>query len=193
MLFLKSLLFIVWNIALGLAVIHFLRWFLFNPKARFIFGKRIFLTPGFLVRKRDWLFGKARDLLHDYIRQAENPGIKDGYLAAWEQKVRDFLWDKTDFVESWPLMPAKMKNSIRGKIVDAFTGIVSKLLRKTVPRMLEQWRVEHRIDDYDFQFSIDFFSKYYNLYVHKYLVYLFLAVNFIIGLENMILYLIIGG
>ena len=114
MLFLKSLLFIVWNIALGLAVIHFLRCFLFNPKARFIFGKRIFLTPGFLVRKRDWLFGKARDLLHDYIRQAENPGIKDGYLAAWEQKVRDFLWDKTDYEESWPLMPAKMKNSFSG-------------------------------------------------------------------------------
>ncbi|MCB5259211.1 MAG: hypothetical protein LHW48_01865 [Candidatus Cloacimonetes bacterium] len=193
MLFLKSLLFIVWNIALGLAFVYFIRWFLFNPKPRFFFGKRFILTPGFLVRKRDWLFSKARELLHDYIRQAENPGIKDGYLAKWEQKVRDYLWEKTDFVDSWPLIPAKMKQSIRQKIVDAFTAIVSKLLRKTVPRMLDQWRVEHRIDDYDFQFSIEFFRKYYNLYVHKYLMYLFLALNFIIGVENMILYLIIGG
>ncbi len=193
MLFLNSLLFIVWNVILGLCIVFFLRWFLFNPKARYIFGKRFFLTPGFLVRKREWLFMKARDILHDYIRQAENPSIKDGYLAEWEEKVRDFLWDKTDFVDGWPLMTQKMKAGIRRKIVNAFTGIVSKLLRKTVPHFLEQWRVEHRIDDYDFQFSIDFFRKYYNKYVHKYLVYAFLAINFIIGVENMILYLIIGG
>lgn len=193
MLFLRSLLFIVWNIALGLMIIHFIRWFLFNPKARYIFGKRVFLTPGFLVSKREWLFGKARDLLHDYLRQAENSTLKNGYIHDLEEKVRAFLWEKTSFVDSWPLMPAQMKESIRRRITDAFTGIVSKLLRKTVPRLLEQWRVEHRIDDYDFQFSIDFFRKYYNLYVHKYLVYLFLAVNFIIGVENMILYLIIGG
>jgi len=193
MLFLRSLLFIVWNIALGLMIIYLIRWFLFNPKARYIFGKRVFLTPGFLVRKREWLFGKARDLLHDYLRQAENPSLKNGYIHDLEEKVRAFLWEKTSFVDSWPLMPAQMKESVRRRITDVFTGIVSKLLRKTVPRLLEQWRVEHRIDDYDFQFSIDFFSKYYNHYVHKYLVYLFLAVNFIIGVENMILYLIIGG
>lgn len=151
------------------------------------------LTPGFIVRKREWIFGKARDILHDYLRQADNPNLKDGYIYKWEQKVRDFLWEKTAFVDSWPLIPAKTKDSIRRKITDAFTAIVSKILRTTVPRFLEQWRVEHRIDDYDFQFSIDFFYKYYNLYVHKYLLYLFLAINLIIGVENMILYLIIGG
>lgn len=192
MLFLESLLFIVWNIALGLIIIYFLRWFLFNPKARYFFGKRCFLTPGFLVRKREWLFGKARDLLHDYLRQAENPRLEEGYIHDWEEKVRAFLWEKTSFVDSWPLMPAKMKENIRRKITDAFTGIVSKLLRKTVPRILEQWRVEHRIDDYDFQFSSDFFYKYYNRYVHKYLLYVFLAINFIIGVENMILHLILA-
>jgi hypothetical protein len=174
-------------------VIYFIRWFLFNAKARFFFGKRFILTPGLIVRKRDWLFGKARDLLHDYLRQAEDPSLKEGYIYKWEQKVREFLWEKTSFVDSWPLIPAKLKDNIRRKIVDAFTAIVSKLLRNTVPRFLEQWRIEHRIDDYDFQFSIEFFRKYYNLYVHKYLMYLFIAINFIIGVENMILYLIIGG
>ena len=61
-----------------------------------------------------------------------------------------------------------------------------------VPRLLEQWRVEHRIDDYDFQFSSDFFLTYYNRYVHKYLAYFFIAVNLIIGIMNGILYLFIG-
>nr|MBP7118387.1 hypothetical protein [Candidatus Cloacimonadota bacterium] len=78
------------------------------------------------------------------------------------------------------------------KIVDAFASMVSGLLRKTVPRLLEQWRVEHRIDDYDFQFGIDFFLKYYNRYVHKYLMYFFIGLNLIIGISNMILFILIG-
>jgi hypothetical protein len=178
---------------LGLLLISFVKWLLFNPKPRFIFGKKVWLTPGFIVRKRNWVFNKARYYLHDYLEQAENPRDKEGYLARWEQQVHVFLWEKTSFVDSWRFMPLKLKTGIRNKIVDAFAGMVSKLLRKTIPRLAEQLRVEHRIDDFDFQYSIDFFRKYYNQYVHKYLIYFFLAVNFIIGLANMILYLIIGG
>jgi len=193
MLFLKSLLFIVWNIALGLSLIYMLRWLLFNSKARYIFGKRLPLTPGFLVSKRDWLFTKVRDILHDYLEQAAHPELKSGYLAKWETKIRELLMQKTDFVETWRFVPKKIRDTIRTKITEAFTGIASSLLRKTVPKLVEQLRVEHRIDDYDFQFSNEFFLRYYKLYVHKYLVYFFLALNFIIGVMNMILYLIIGG
>lgn len=192
MLFLRSLLFIVWNIALGLMIIYLIRWFLFNPKARYIFGKRVIFTPGFIVSKRDWLFTKARDILHGYLNQAENPKLQDGYLASWERKIHDFLWEKTDFIEGWRFLPAKLKKTIRTKIVEAFCGIASSLLRKTVPRMIEQLRVEHRIDDFDFQFSIDFFRGYYNKYVHKYLMLFFMAINLIIGILNMILFLFIG-
>lgn len=193
MLFLQSLLFIVWNMVLGLLVISFVKWLLFNPKPRFIFGKKVWLTPGFIVRKREWLFNKARFILHDYLKQAENATDRDGYLAKWEQQAHDFLWEKTSFMDSWRFIPSKLKAGIRKKIVDAFAGMVSKLLRKTIPRLAEQLRVEHRIDDFDFQYSIDFFRKYYNRYVHKYLIYFFLTMNFFIGLANMILYLIIGG
>lgn len=192
MLFLKSLLFIVWNIGWGLLLVYMLRWFLFNSRPRYFFGKRCIITPGLIVRKREWLFVKARDLLHDYLRQAEDPHLPDGYIKAWEKKIHDFLWEKTAFVDSWPFLPAKLKHTIRTKIVDAFTGMASKLLRNTVPRLLEQWRVEHRIDDYDFQFSSDFFLTYYNRYVHKYLAYFFIAVNLIIGIMNGILYLIVA-
>lgn len=192
MLFLKSLLFIAWNIALGLCLVYFLRWFLFNSKARYFFGKRCIITPGFLVRKREWLFVKVRDLLHDYLRQAENPKLGDGYLRVWETKIRTFIWEKSSFVEAWPFLPARMKDKIRDKIADSFTGIASRFLRKTVPRLLEQYRVEHRIDDYDFQFSVDFFLKHYNRYIHRYLLYFIIALSLKIGILNMILYLVIG-
>ncbi len=191
MLFLKSLSFILWNIALGLSLVYLFKWVLFNTKARYIFGKRIPLTPGFLVAKREWLFSKARDILHDYLEQAANPD-RNGYLSKWLKQIRMFLWEKTEFVQEWRFMPAKFKQSIRSKIVDAFVNLAGNLLRKTVPRMIEQLRIEHRIDDFDFQFSIDFFYGYFRKYVYKPLLIAFLAVNFLIGVMNMIFFLIIA-
>ncbi len=191
MLFLKSLSFIVWNIALGLSLVYMFKWLLFNAKARYIFGKRIPLTPGFLVAKREWLFSKARDILHDYLEQAANPD-RNGYLSKWLKQIRMFLWEKTEFVQEWRFMPAKFKQSIRSKIVDAFVNLAGNLLRKTVPRIIEQLRIEHRIDDFDFQFSIDFFYGYFRKYVYKPLLIAFLAVNFLIGVMNMIFFLIIA-
>jgi len=190
MIFLKSLTFIVWNIALGLSIVYLLKWFLFNAKARYIFGKRIPLTPGFLVAKREWLFSKAREILHDYLEQASNPD-RNGYLKKWLKQIHGYLWEKTSFVDEWPFLPAKFKASIRNKIVDAFVNIASNLLRKTVPRLVEQLRVEHRIDDFDFQFSIEFFYGYFRKYVYKPLLIAFAALNLLIGIMNMILFLII--
>jgi len=192
MIFLKSLSFIVWNIALGLSLVYLFKWLLFNAKARYIFGKRIPLTPGFLVAKREWLFSKARDLLHDYLEQAANPTRSNGYLNKWIKQIRMFLWEKTDFVQQWRILPTKLKDNIRNKIVDAFTNLAVNLLRKTVPRMIEQLRVEHRIDDYDYQFSVEFFYGYFRRYVYKPMIYTFIALNFVIGVMNMILFLVIA-
>ncbi|PKN72026.1 MAG: hypothetical protein CVU50_09070 [Candidatus Cloacimonetes bacterium HGW-Cloacimonetes-3] len=190
MLILKSLGFILWNIALGLSLVYLFKWFLFNTKARYIFGKRIPFTPGFLVAKREWVFSKARDILHDYLEQAADPD-RSGYLRKWLKQIRVFLWEKTEFVQEWRFLPAKLKQSIRSKIVDAFVNLAGNLLRKTVPRMIEQLRVEHRIDDFDFQFSIDFFYGYFRKYVYKPMLIAFLAVNFLIGIMNMIFFLIV--
>lgn len=192
MIFLKSLLFIVWNIALGLSLVYLFKWLLFNAKPRYIFGKRIPLTPGFFVAKREWLFSKARDLLHDYLDQAANLGTRNGYLAKWLGMIRKFLWEKTEFVGEWKFLPGKLKITIRTKIVDAFANLATNLLRKTVPKLIEQLRVEHRIDEYDFQFSVEFFYGYFRKYVYKPLIIAFAALNFLIGIMNMILYLIIA-
>ncbi len=192
MIFLKSLLFIVWNIALGVSIVLIFRWLLFNAKARFIFGKRIPLTPGFLVAKREWLFNKARAVLHDYLDQAADPKRETGYLAEWLGKISDFLWDKTEFMAQWRFVPMMLKEKIRHKTVDSFTGIAANILRKTVPRMVEQYRVEYRIDDFDDQFSIDFFYGYFRKYVYKPMLIAFAAINLIIGIMNMILFLFLA-
>lgn len=94
---------------LGTLLLYSVDWFLFNKKRRHFLGMHIPLTPGFVVRMREWLFNKARDLLHDYLEQAENKQDKSGYLSKWEQKVRDVVYEKAEFVNGWPLLPQNSK------------------------------------------------------------------------------------
>jgi uncharacterized membrane protein YheB (UPF0754 family) len=192
MLFLKSLLFIVWNIALGTLLIYSIKWFLFNPKQRKIFGMRNPLTPGFLVRKREWLFTKARDMLQDYLRQATDRSIKNGYLNKWEEQVWQAAWSKTEFVDGWALLPGGVKKKIHDTMANVVRDLASKVLRKTVPHFIEQWQVENRIDEFDEKFGIEFFYKYFRQYVYKPLMIAVAAINLLIGILNMILFLIIA-
>ncbi len=191
MIFLKSLTFILLNIALGTLFVVLLNWLLFNRKPRYLLGKKIPLTPGFFVAKREWVFDKARDLLHEYLDQATHSYIKDGYLYGWIKKVHQYLWEKTSFIDDWRFLPGKFKRTIRDKIADAFTAIAENFLRKTVPKMVERLRIEHRIEEYDIQFSVDFFYGYFKRYVYKPLLLIFAAINFLVGIINMIWFLII--
>lgn len=191
MIALKSISFILWNMLLGTLILLSIDWLLFNKKSRKFLWWHIPLTPGFVVKKRDWLFNKARDMLHDYLEQAENKRDKTGYLSKWERQVRQFVFEKAEFVNGWPLLPQKLKDKIRNMLADSVKEIASKILRRTIPHLIEQWRVEHRIDEFDTKFDIDFLKKYWRKYVLKYSLWFFWVANFLIGIMNMIWYLIL--
>ncbi len=192
MIFLKSLLFIVWNVAIGIGFVLLVRWLLFNQKTRFVFGLHIPLTPGLLVQKRDWVFNKARALLHDYLDQADRLMESYGYLYKWEKMVFDGVMQKARFMDGWFLLPGSWKQKLKESVAKAARDIARKFLRKFVPKMLEQLQVEKRIDGFDEQFSSRVLRQYYNQYVHKYLMYFFIAINILVGITNMILYWIIA-
>lgn len=192
MLFLKSLLFIVLNVGLGLLFVYLGKWFLFNPRQRRIFGARNPLTPGFLVRKRDWVFNKARDLLHDYLEQAGNANVKSGYLYNLEEQVRQKVWEQTSFVDGWPLLPGGLKDRIREAAASAVRGIAGKVLRRTVPHLIEQWRLEHRIDEFDDQFSLEFLYKNFRQYLYIPLLKIVGGITLVLGIINMVLFLILA-
>jgi hypothetical protein len=125
------------------------------------------------------------------LDQATHPYIKDGYLYSWIKKVHQYLWEKTSFVDDWRFLPGKFKQTIRNKITDAFTAIAENLLRKTVPKLVDSLRIEHRIDEYDIQFSVDFFYGYFKRYVYKPMLLIFAGINLLVGIMNMVWFLII--
>jgi len=105
--------------------------------------------------------------------------------------VHQYLWEKTSFVDDWRFLPGKFKQTIRNKITDAFTAIAENLLRKTVPKLVDSLRIEHRIDEYDIQFSVDFFYGYFKRYVYKPMLLIFAGINLLVGIMNMVWFLII--
>jgi len=191
MIFLKSLLFIVWNVGIGVLLINLIRGLLFNRKSRFVFGVHIPLTPGFLISKRDWVFNKVRAILHDFLDQADS--VRNlGYLAKWEKLVFDTVWEKVQFVDGWKLLPRSWKAKIKNFIAQTAKDLAKQILRQLIPKLIEQLQIEHRIDTFDEQFSSKVIRQYYNQYVHKYLIYFIMAVNLLIGITNMILFWILA-
>lgn len=173
-------------------LILFARWLLFNTKNRYIFGIHIPLTPGILISKRDWAFNKVRAILHDYLRQAESLSDNYGYLAKWEKLVYETVMENAKFMDDWVLVPNKWKEKIKEMLAKAAKGIANKVLRQLIPHLIEQLQFENKIDEFDEMFSGIIIREYYNKYVHHYLIKFFLIVNFLIGISNMILYLIIA-
>jgi hypothetical protein len=192
MIFLKSLLFIVWNVAVGVMLVELVRWLLFNKKSRFVFGVHIPLTPGFLIQKRDWLFNKVRAILHDYLDQAERAMHNDGYLSSWEKLVYETALNNVGFMDEWVLMPNSWKQKLKEAIAKLAEEISRRILRQFVPKLFEQLQLENRIDNFDEQFNSKALRQYYNQYIHKYLSYFIIGLNVLIGITNMILYLIIA-
>jgi hypothetical protein len=163
-----------------------------QSQAQKVFGHPHTLHAWIRSQQTEWVFNKARDILHDYLEQAEDKLRKNGYLAKWERLVRDTVYDKTNFVDEWMFLPRKWKDKIHDLIANSVKDIVSKILRRTVPHFVEQWRIEHRIDEFDEQFNAEFLRKYWRKYVLKYMLYAFLAINFLIGITNLIWFLIIA-
>ncbi|MDD2331721.1 MAG: hypothetical protein PHI68_03600 [Candidatus Cloacimonetes bacterium] len=192
MVFLKSLTFILWNVALGWVFLYLIKWFLFNPKPRFFFRSKIPFTPGFIVRKREWAFGYVRDLLHNYIQQAESHNHKDGYIIRWERQVYNFAYDKLKFINRWKLIPLSIREKIRSLLSNLAREIAKNFLRSVVPHLIEKFRLEFYIDKLDVQLGIEIIYYYFKRYIYKPLWYIFLIINALIGINNLIWYLIIA-
>jgi hypothetical protein len=177
------------NIGFGLFVAELLRFFLINQWKRKLVIGSFPLTPGFIIRKRQWVLDKAYELLSDYLDQAE--GNKDGYLAKWELKVYNFIYENMAFIEKLSLLPESYRIKIRHFSGNIAKGIAGKLLCSFVPHLIEKYKIENKIDLLATKIEVEVIIDYYNRYVHEYLTKFNLIFFSIIGLVNVITFLLL--
>ncbi|MBP9006645.1 MAG: hypothetical protein KBG06_02190 [Candidatus Syntrophosphaera sp.] len=189
--FLLSLLFVVVNIALAMFLAYLSKWVLFNPKPKKFLGWHIPLTPGFIVSKRNQIFAKIYDTLQDYLNQAENPDLREGYLYEWEEQVRLSALEQVSFIDKVPLLPAGCKRKIKNAMANSAKNTVSFILRRTVPQLMEKFQLEHKLEQLDAKISSEVIYGYFREYIYKPLLIAAAVAGLLIGVINMVLYLIL--
>ncbi len=190
--FLKGLLFIVCNMLVAFILVYAFKMILFRPKPIKFFGKKIPITQGYLVRKRNWVFYKLRLLLNDYLHQAQDESYPDGYLKRWEQNIHDAVMDKIISMGELNFLPRKWRDKLSNLIANAVLNLVKQFLHKFVPFVISTYHLHSYIDLLDKKLDIDILIHYFNRFIYKPVLYIFLAISFLIGLGNMILFWILA-
>lgn len=192
MLFLKSLLFIIFNMAVVYVVLDFLRGLLFNPKQRYFFGKKIPWTPGFLYRKKVWLITKLHFILNDYLSQATDLLNQKGYLHEWEEKVKTIASEKLESIYQIKILPWSWKAKIHQTLVNLVLDVVKQILRNLVPFLIEKYQISSYIELLDRKLDMEVIREFFNKKIYKWILLFFESIAFIVGLFNMLFYLIIS-
>jgi len=191
MVFLKSLIFLVYNILAGLMIPVIIRTFLLFPSEEKRIGERkIPLTPGFLYRKRDLLISKLKDTLRNYLNDCKNDS-KDSTVNVWENRVFSNVWEKLEPISEVNFLPKVIKENIRYIIALTAYEIAKQFFRTFIPFLLEKFKAHKLINIIEEKLNMKIIAEYYDKFVFKYMIIFFLIINLIIGFGNMILYLII--
>lgn len=191
MVFLKSLLFLLINMASGFVLIQTIKLLLFYPdQEKYIFGKKMFLTPGFVYRKKRWLINKLHTLLHDFIYDCEHEQ-KASKISVIETRVYERIWNACRFLERIRYIPSGVVNTVRHIIALFGYELVKQFFRRFLPYMITRYNLERYIELVDEKIDVNIIKDFYLRYIHKFLLLFVLVFCFLIGLFNMIIYLII--
>jgi len=191
MIIIKPLIFIFANILVGFLFIFTLKAFLFFPrKEKRVHGRKIPLTPGFIHKKKKWLIDKLHSILHKYLADAksEREGTR---ISQWELKVFKAVYDKLKPISEFKFLPRKIKENIRHFLSTMVYEIVKQFLRSFVPYLMDRYNLKQYIDLLNVKLNVKVIEEYFNKYVYRFLLIFTLAFCFLIGLGNMIIYLII--
>jgi len=175
----------------GFLYVFAIKFFLFIPsKKKKIFGKHVPFTPAFVYRKKIWLIKKIKKMVNDYINDIKDD--TDGSrITKWEYKVFNQTWDKITFMDNLKFIPKSVKNNIKHFIATLVFEVVKQFLRTFVPYLMGKYELNKYIEVLDKKFDVNIIKEYFNRYVYKYVLMFVLAVHFLIGLGNMIIYLFV--
>ena len=156
----------------------------------YVGSKKVPFTPGFAFRKKDWLIQKLSSILSDFLRDCRDEK-DESMISKWELEVFKKTWDKLESIENIKFVPRAVKEKIHYFCSVLVYEIVKQFLRSFIPYLIENYKVSKYIDVLSQKLDMNIICGYFNKYVFKYMMLFSLAIHFLIGLGNMIVFLII--
>lgn len=191
MIFLKSLIFPAANCLYGFSLVFLVKCLLFCPRRKIYIGRaQVPFTPGFLYRKRNYLIDLMKNTLRNYLNDCQD-NSRRSRISIWENKVFRRVWDKLETIDNIKFLPHFITSNIRYGIALLAYELTRQFLRTFVPFLLEKYKARHLIDIVEEKIDMEIIKEYYNKYVYKFMMIFFLSIGLLIGIGNMIVYLII--
>jgi len=94
-------------------------------------------------------------------------------------------------IDKAQILTQHMKDGLRHSLALIVFEAVKQFFRSFVPFLMERYEVEKYIDLVDEKLDLATIETYYRRYIYKYMLYFFLAVSALIGVANMLYYIII--
>ncbi len=191
MIILRAFAFIFFNVLAGYIFVFLLKAFLFIPKKEiYLFRRKLPFTPAFIYRKKKWLLRKLNLFLDQYL--ADTKDFSDrSRITKWESKIYENILEKMISNDKLSWLPNKISQKIYSLFATLGYEIVKQFFRNFVPYLIEHYNLESIIDLIDQKLDIEVIISYFNQYIYKYLMIFTLGFCFMVGLGNMLIFLIV--
>lgn len=190
--YLDSLFFLVANVFMAILLPLLIRTFLFFPKKKItVFGKTLVFTPGYALKKKDFYLEKFEFYQKSYDDYCQKGGSPENFFKKLEKStyksIKSALTRKTKI----QIIPKFLLRKFQTLLSEISFLFAKHFVREFIPFLMLKFNLSLYIEIAKLKLDSDVITSFADRYFFKY-VFLFLAgFGAIIGLFNMLIYLLL--
>jgi hypothetical protein len=133
---------------------------------------------------------KISRVVQDYVNDSKNEE-PDSRLSRWENNVFQKAWSKFEFIENIKLLPHSWKENIHFFLASLVYQVAKQFFRSFIPYLMDYYEVGKYVELIDKKIDVEALRVFYERFVYRYAMYLVLIVGSLVGVWNVIIFLIV--
>ena len=190
---LKAILVLGINIGFGYIISICFHFYFFYPRKIVWFNRyHLWCTPGFTYRRKAQLIEYLKQLIDDYFDMVKQDFRFYNQLTKYETRVYKEIYPYiVDFCDrDW--IPQILEDKINELISNGLWFAIRKFSRSILPSLLNDWQIYTKLDLLDLKLDIKKLEDLFNLHFYRYFRLFNICFFAIVGILNMILFLILA-
>lgn len=190
---LKSLIVLGINIGFGYLISYCFHFYFFYPRKLYLFNRYHFpFSPGLLHRKKKVLIDYLHNKLNEYYNYTKQDYFQKNFLTDFENKIYNEIYPfVSKFLEKeW--IPSFLHKKLLDISSNLTWSVIYKITRVVFPKSLHEFQVDQKIDMLDIKLDIYKLRELFEEYVYKYFLYFNLTFFTVVGLMNMIVFMVLA-